>query len=195
VITPMPQPRPTDVQDFDQGANMTQIAETPPGLPAYDPRHPKDFRTVVGRFATGLTVVTAMTDHGPVGFTCQSFSSLSLDPPLITICPSRTSTTWPQIAREGRFCVNVLGQSQEWVSARFATSGADKYAGVAWSPAPSGAPVLEATSAWLDCTVEQVHDGGDHEIVLGRVTAMGSAPAEQEPLLFHRGQYARLNHH
>ncbi|GAB7007584.1 flavin reductase family protein [Nocardioides sp. AN3] len=175
---------------------MTQTAENPLTQPGHDPSLPADFRSLLGAFATGLTIVTAQTPEGPVGFTCQSFSSLSLEPPLVTICPSRTSSTWPRIAPYGRFCVNVLSTSQEQLSKRFATSGIDKYADQVWSPSPSGDPILEDSLAWLDCRIEQVHDGGDHHIVVGRVRAMGSG-AQEQPLLFHRGRYARLsgNHH
>lgn len=175
---------------------MTQTAENPLARTALDPSRPTDFRGLLGSFATGLTIVTAQTAEGPVGFTCQSFSSLSLDPPLITICPSRTSSTWPRIAPGGRFCVNVLSAAQESLSNRFATSGIDKYADVTWHPSPSGDPILEDSLAWLDCRVEHVHEGGDHHIVLGRVGAMGCAD-RGEPLLFHRGRYASLSgtHH
>ena len=136
---------------------MTQTAENPLTHTALDPAQQSDFRSVLGYFATGLTIVTALTPESPVGFTCQSFSSLSLDPPLVTICPSRTSSTWPRIAPQGRFCVNVLAASQEWLSNRFATSGIDKYADLDWTTSPNGDPVLEGSLAWLDCRVERVH--------------------------------------
>ena len=97
------------------------------------------FREVLGHFATGITIVTAMEDEGPVGFTCQSFTSLSLDPALIALAPAKTSTSWPKIAAAGAFCVNILSSDQEALCRTFAASGADKFAGVGWSTAATGA--------------------------------------------------------
>ncbi len=147
-------------------------------------------RDVLGHFATGVVVVTARTPGGDLlGFTCQSFASLSLDPPLVSFAPARTSTTWPRIRDIGAFCVNVLAAGQRDRSVGFARSGAvDKFAGVDWWPAPSGAPVLEGVSAWVDCTLRAEHDGGDHTIVVGRVLDLGADPTRL-PLLFYRGGY------
>jgi 3-hydroxy-9,10-secoandrosta-1,3,5(10)-triene-9,17-dione monooxygenase reductase component len=118
------------------------------------------FRKALGHFCTGVTVVTAMNDAEPVGFACQSFAALSLDPPLVLFCPGRTSRTWPLIERHGHFCVNVLGHGQRDVSTVFGRAGADKFATVPWTPAPSGAPILAGVLTWLDCAIEAVHDGG-----------------------------------
>src|SRR3954470_6624865 len=95
---------------------------------------PQVMREVLGHFASGVTVVTAVTDDGPIGFTCQSFSSLSLDPPLVAFAPSRAARTWPGLRAMGRFCVNVLAEGQDAVSQNFARSGAGKFAGVRWTP-------------------------------------------------------------
>lgn len=149
------------------------------------------FRDVLGHFASGVTVVTGADENGPVGFTCQSFSSLSLEPPQIIVLPGRSSTTWPRIAAGGRFCVNILADHQDAVSTRFATSGIDKFAGIAWTRSPSGLPRLDETCAWLDCTVAAVHPGGDHLIVVGAVDGLGAA-LHTRPLLFHRGLYAGM---
>ncbi|MPZ84752.1 MAG: monooxygenase [Actinophytocola sp.] len=149
---------------------------------------PARFRQALGHFCTGVTVVTALRDAEPVGFACQSFAALSLDPPLVLFCPGRVSRTWPLIERHGHFCVNVLSHAQRAVSTVFGTAGADKFATVAWSPAPSGAPVLDGVVTWLDCAIETVHDGGDHHVVLGRVTTLGPHRADR-PLLFYRGAY------
>ncbi|MFJ9726211.1 flavin reductase family protein [Streptomyces sp. NPDC101209] len=161
------------------------------GEPA--PVDPARFRRVLGSFATGVTVVTAPPGPGedtPAGFACQSFSSLSLDPPLVAFMVGRTSTTWPRIARAGVFCVNVLSAGQDELCRSFAVSGADKFAGVAHDPAPvSGSPRLTGALAWIDCTVHAVHTGGDHLIVVGRVEALGTGDEEGEPLLFHRGRF------
>ncbi len=177
-----------------------------------DERAPVDqgeFRRVLGSFASGVTVVTAPAvggedggagpavvggedgGAGPAGFACQSFSSLSLDPPLVAFMVGRTSTTWPRIARAGVFCVNVLSAGQAGLCRAFAASGTDKFAGVAHDAAPvSGAPRLAGTLAWIDCAVHAVHTGGDHLVVVGRVTALGTGEgAEEPPLLFHRGRF------
>ncbi|RDL09421.1 flavin reductase (DIM6/NTAB) family NADH-FMN oxidoreductase RutF [Streptomyces sp. HB202] len=186
------------------GAATTAAPGTPPeALPRPDlravrdderlPIAPADFRRVLGNFASGVTVVTARDADGPTGFACQSFASLSLDPPLVTFMVARTSTTWPRIARAGVFCVNILGAEQGALCRGFAVSGADKFAGVAYGEAPAtGSPLLDSVPAWIDCRVHAVHTGGDHLIVVGRVEALG-AEEEGEPLLFHRGAFGRLS--
>jgi 3-hydroxy-9,10-secoandrosta-1,3,5(10)-triene-9,17-dione monooxygenase reductase component len=157
--------------------------------PIVDPRL---MREVLGHFASGVTVVTADTEDGPIGFTCQSFSSLSLDPPLIAFAPARTSQTWPRLRAMGRFCVNVLAEGQDAVSQNFARSGADKFAGVAWTPSPHGSPVLDDVVAWIDGELWAEYDGGDHTIVVARVLDLGAHP-DRRPLLFHRGTYGLLH--
>ncbi|KXF53728.1 flavin reductase family protein [Rhodococcus jostii] len=149
----------------------------------------ESFREVLGHFASGLTIITGITDDGPAGFTCQAFSSLSLDPPMILVLPSKTSTSWPKIGGAGKFCVNILADHQEQVSAKFAKSGTDKFAGVTWEPSPMGQPILDGACAWIDCRVNAVHHGGDHLIVVGAVEGLASRP-DSRPLLFHRGRYA-----
>jgi flavin reductase (DIM6/NTAB) family NADH-FMN oxidoreductase RutF len=148
-------------------------------------------RNVLGHFASGVTVVTAVTDAGPAGFTCQSFSSLSLDPPLIAFAPAKTSRTWPALRAIGQFCVNVLAEGQDDVSQNFARSGADRFAGVPWTPSSHGSPVLDDVVAWLDGQLWAEYDGGDHTIVVARVLDLGADP-ERRPLLFHRGTYGLL---
>jgi 3-hydroxy-9,10-secoandrosta-1,3,5(10)-triene-9,17-dione monooxygenase reductase component len=149
---------------------------------------PRVMRDVLGHFASGVTVVTAIGADGPVGFTCQSFSSLSLDPPLVTFAPARTSTTWPLLRRAGRFCVNVLADDQQALSGQFARSGTDKFAGVGWVPSAQGSPVLDGVVAWIDGELWAEYEGGDHTIVVARVLGLG-ADAARSPLLFHRGGY------
>ncbi|MFE7775840.1 flavin reductase family protein [Streptomyces sp. NPDC057445] len=162
-----------------------------------DERPPVDaaeFRRVLGHFASGVTVITAYDTEGggPAGFACQSFASLSLDPPLVAFMVARTSTTWPRIARAGAFCVNILGVDQGELCRAFAVSGADKFAGVTHAPAPvTGSPRLASAPAWIDCTIRTVHTGGDHLIVVGRVEALG-AEEDGDPLLFHRGRFGRF---
>lgn len=154
--------------------------------PAIDPG---TFRHALGHFCTGVAVIAATTVEGePVGFACQSFAALSLDPPLVLFCPTKHSRTWPLIESAGAFCVNLLAHYQRDVSQTFGTSGQDKFASVDWSPAPSGAPALDGVLSWIDCHVESVVDGGDHWVVIGRVTTL-SEPAPGRPLLFYRGAY------
>lgn len=148
---------------------------------------------MLGHFASGVTIVTARDAEGPAGFACQSFASLSLDPPLVAFMVARTSTTWPRIAGAGSFCVNVLGADQGGLCRSFAVSGADKFAGVEWEPAPvTGSPRLPGAPAWMDCVISAVHTGGDHLIVVGRVDALGAAE-DGDPLLFHRGRFGRFS--
>ena len=159
-------------------------------MPVTSASTPGVLRTVLGSFCSGVTVVTAADDE-PLGFTCQSFTSLSLDPPLVALCPARTSVTWPRIRDVGRFCVNVLADDQEELSQRFAHSGDGKYAGLSWAPAPSGAPMLDGTIAWIDCTLRAEYDGGDHTVVIGEVRDLSALPG-RNPLLFYGSDYHRL---
>lgn len=145
-------------------------------------------REVLGHFVSGIVVITAASAAGPLGFTCQSFASLSLEPPLVSFAPARTSTTWPRIREVGTFCVNVLAADHQELSAAFARSGADKFAGVAWRPGSSGSPVLDGVSAWIDCRLWNEFDGGDHTVVVGHVLDLGAEPARL-PLLYYRGRY------
>jgi 3-hydroxy-9,10-secoandrosta-1,3,5(10)-triene-9,17-dione monooxygenase reductase component len=147
------------------------------------------FRQVLGHFCTGVTVITAVGDAGPTGFACQAFAALSLEPPLVLFCPSRSSLTWPVIARAGHFCANLLADEQQGLARVFGTSGRDKFAGVPWSPSPAGAPVLDGALTWVECAVQTVHEAGDHYLVIGQVTALGECRAGR-PLLFYRGRYA-----
>jgi flavin reductase (DIM6/NTAB) family NADH-FMN oxidoreductase RutF len=148
------------------------------------------FREVLGHFATGVTIVTAMEGTEPVGFTCQAFTSLSLDPPMVALAPGKNSTSWPRIAAAGSFCVNILADDQEALGRDFAVSGGDKFAGVGWRPAGNGAPVLDGALAWVECDFELAHDAGDHELVLGRVRDMGVSRGK--PLVYYRGGFGRF---
>jgi 3-hydroxy-9,10-secoandrosta-1,3,5(10)-triene-9,17-dione monooxygenase reductase component len=169
------------------GRDMTGSA--PPG-----PVSSEVMREVLGHFVSGIVVITASGPDGPLGFTCQSFASLSLDPPLVSFAPARSSTTWPKIRAVGTFCINVLAADHQDVSAGFARSGIDKFEDVAWRPAPaSGSPVLEGVSAWVDCALWAEHDGGDHTIAVGRVHDLG-ADESRLPLLFYRGRYGVTAH-
>lgn len=160
-------------------------------MSSIDPLDSSALRDVVGHYPSGVTVVTAMAGDAPVGFSCQSFHSLSLDPPMIVIMPGRASTTWPQIRAAGKFCVNILAADQGTLCRTFSTVGTDRFAGVRWAPGPGGAPVLDGASAWIDCDLDAEYDGGDHTIALGRVKALGSDES-RPPLVFHRGLFRML---
>ena len=150
---------------------------------------PQRFRQVLGQFATGVTIVTSMDDGHPVGFACQAFAALSLEPPMVLFCPSTGSGSWPAIERSGRFCVNVLGEAQREVSQVFGTPRADRFASVEWTTSEQGLPVLSGVLSWIDCSIENVHTAGDHYVVIGRVLDLGTS-GDDRPLLFYRGDYA-----
>ena len=156
-------------------------------------RDPRRFRNVLGQFCTGVTIITTVDDGSPVGFACQSFAALSLEPPLVLFCPTKASRSWAAIERSGRFCVNVLAEEQQDTCARFGSREPDKFAGIDWTPSPLGSPILTGSLAHIDCTVESVHDGGDHWVVFGRVDSLSEARDDKErPLLFYRGQYTGI---
>jgi 3-hydroxy-9,10-secoandrosta-1,3,5(10)-triene-9,17-dione monooxygenase reductase component len=144
----------------------------------------------MGRFPTGVAVVTAVDGDGPVGFTCQSFVSLSLDPPFISLAPAKTSTSWPRIMRAGRFCVNVLAEDQTLLAEQFSAMGVDRFEGVRWEPTKSGSPRIDDVVAWVDCELELIHDAGDHEFVIGRVLDLGVSA--RTPLIFYNSTFTRL---
>lgn len=132
-------------------------------------------------------------DHGrPVGLAVSSFTSVSLEPALVAFCVSNRSGTWPSLrAGGGTFCVNILADGQEALSRAFAARGPDRFEGVGWRPAPSGAPVLSGVLAWIDCTVDAEHEAGDHVIVVGQARAL-NVEQEGRPLVFYRGGYGRF---
>lgn len=149
------------------------------------------FRTVLGHFATGVTVVTAVDGEEPVGMACNSFTAVSLEPPLVLFCAAHTSSTWPRIQASGKWVVNVLAQDDEETCRLFAQKGADRFSRVGHRPSSTGAPILDGALAFIDCVTEAEHVAGDHVIVVGRVIALGYA-TEGKPLIFYRGGYGRL---
>ncbi|MGT2527902.1 flavin reductase family protein [Streptomyces nojiriensis] len=154
---------------------------------------PETLKSVLASFCTGVAVITAREGDGrPVGMAVQSFSSVSLDPPLVCFCPARTSTTWPRIRAAGAFAVNILAADQQELCRGFAVTGGDKFAGVPWRAGGNGAPLLDGVLASIECDLEDVLDGGDHEIVLGRVTALTARRVGEPPLLYFRRAYGRL---
>lgn len=184
------------MQDGSSAASnaLAPIRGTPPPLMQGDRRSetpdPDRFKAAMSRFATGVAIVTALEGSDPVGFTCQSLISLSLDPPLVALAPAKTSTSWPRIAKGGTFCVNLLSQDQLELCYRFAKSGAQKYKAVDWVPGRLGDPTLPGALASLECRLEITHDAGDHEIVIGRVVEIELN--DGEPLVYYRRSFRRL---
>ena len=173
---------------FDFELRLGERTPIPTDDPAVAARA-RQFRDVLGRFCTGVTVVTAMSGEEPVGMTCQSFSSVSLEPPLVLFCPAKTSRAWPLIQRSGRFAVNLLAHDQAELSNRMASKGVDKFDGVAWAPsAATGSPLLEGTLGYVDCTIHAVHEAGDHYVVIGKLLDLGESDPD-DPLLFFQGRY------
>ena len=147
------------------------------------------FRSALGQFCTGVVIATGCERGEPAGFAAQSFTSLSLDPPLVALCPAKTSTSWPKLRRSGSFCINVLSAEQKPVCDLFARSGIDKFAAIDWHPGVTGSPVLENVVAYVDCDLVAEHDAGDHTIAVGRVRDVRIVDASRPPLLFFRGAY------
>ncbi|HWD24968.1 MAG TPA: flavin reductase family protein [Acidimicrobiales bacterium] len=144
----------------------------------------------MGRFASGVTVVAAIEDGQPIGFTCQSFVSLSLDPPLIAICPAKSSTSWPKMISAGRFSVNVLAGDQAGEATAFAVSGGDKFEGVGWRIGRFGTPIIDGVVVSIECDLRSIHETGDHELVVGEVLALDAS--DRDPLIFYRGRFTSL---
>lgn len=146
-----------------------------------------EFRAVLGHFASGVALITGMHEGHPAGFTCQSFFSLSLDPPLVAFAPGKSSTSWPKVSSSGSVCVNFLATDQEGLARTFSQTGTDKFAGVGWSNGGNGAPRLHGSLAWLECQIVDTHEAGDHWLVTAEVrdTETGNG----EPMVFYRGGF------
>ncbi|RJF84146.1 flavin reductase [Azospirillum cavernae] len=157
------------------------------------PLDPRAFRSALGCFATGIAVITTLAPDGaPVGVTVNSFSSVSLDPPLVQFCLGRTAASFAAFSAAPSFVVNILAADQEELSGRFSRRDLDdRWSGVAVEPSASGVPVLSGCLARLECDREHLLDGGDHVIVLGRVRRLASRE-DGAPLLYFRGGYAQI---
>ncbi|HEU4657283.1 MAG TPA: flavin reductase [Capillimicrobium sp.] len=162
--------------------------------PELRPVPARDLRAAMGAFATGVTVVTSLDATGaPVGTTANAVTSLSLDPPLVLACFGRSSRTLAALRRHGAFAINVLGAHHRELSAAFARSGDPAaWDGVRHEPGATGSPRLPDALATVECVLERLVDGGDHEIAIGRVVGADVAAGDREPLLFFRGAHARL---
>lgn len=150
------------------------------------------FRETLGHYPTGVAVVTALTDNGPAGMVVGTFSSVSLDPPLVAFFPTRSSGSFAHLRTAETFCVNVLASDQEPLCRRLATGGAGKFDGVRWRPGPLGSPILDDAVVWIECTYEDIREAGDHYIVLGRVHEF-AVERSTLPLLFFQGGYGRFS--
>jgi 3-hydroxy-9,10-secoandrosta-1,3,5(10)-triene-9,17-dione monooxygenase reductase component len=165
------------------------VAASAPAAPAPDARW---FRDALGRFATGVAFVTAAPDGEPAGLIVNSLSSVSLEPPLVSFCPSRSSLTWSRMRRARRFAVNVLGSRHEQFARRATPAGADRFAGLDWERGRSGAPLLTDALASLECEIVAEHPAGDHWIVVGRVDHLRTSPID-EPLVFFAGGFGTVD--
>lgn len=147
------------------------------------------FRQVLGSYPTGVSAVTAMGADGlPVGMVVGTFTSVSLDPPLVGFLPDKKSTSWPQIEAAGRFCVNVLASDQQEICRQLSARGPEKFVGVEYALSQHNLPVIANAIASIECSLHSVVEAGDHWIVLGRVLAL-EITRDEDPMLFHRGRY------
>lgn len=159
-----------------------------------DAIEPRAFRDTLGHYASGITIVAGFDGDEPIGFTCQSFYSVSTEPPLVSFSVMKTSTTYPRIRATGNFSVNVLAHTQHGVSNQFARKGTDKWAGIDWMLTTKQNPVITGTLMWLDCELYAEYEAGDHYIVIGRVDEMSPAHGhDAEPLIYFKGQYRHLH--
>ena len=160
---------------------------------AIEPLH---FREALGHYASGITVITSLIDDEPVGFTCQSFYSVSVNPPLVSFSVMAGSGSYPRIRQAGRFAVNILSGAQVGISNQFARRGMDKWQGVEWQDSPLGNPLSAGSLHWLDCEIHAEHVAGDHLIVIGEVKALSPVQTDvAQPLLYFKGEYCNLAAH
>jgi flavin reductase (DIM6/NTAB) family NADH-FMN oxidoreductase RutF len=152
---------------------------------------PTDLRRVFAAFPTGVTAVAALVDGVPAGITANSFTSVSLDPPIVSVSVAHTSTTWPVLRKATRLGISVLGAHQERHGRALSERRGDRFDSVRWWATADGAVMLEGASAWLDCGIEREIRVGDHDLILLRVHALDADP-EVPPLVFHGSRYRRL---
>jgi flavin reductase (DIM6/NTAB) family NADH-FMN oxidoreductase RutF len=148
-------------------------------------------RRVFGAFPSGVTAIAAVVDGVPVGLAASSFTSVSLEPPLVSVCVAHSSTTWPVLRAASRFGVSVLAADQSVAGRQLSARGGDRFADLAWRRTDDGAVLLEGASAWLECSIEAEHRAGDHDIVVLRVHDL-DADHDVSPLVFHASEFHRL---
>ncbi len=153
---------------------------------------PRAFRDAAGQFMTGVTVVTAVDQDGaPIGFTANSFTSVSLDPPMVLFCLGKESDSLPAFGDAGGFAINILSADQQDLSMRFASKGIDRFEGVDWIPGLHHAPVLAGSLAVFECSATHTYDGGDHLIFVGTVERLGAVDHDSPALGYFRGRYTK----
>lgn len=151
----------------------------------------EELRQVFGAFPSGVVAVCGMGDDGPVGMSASSFTSVSLDPPLVSVCVARSSRTWPLLRAMSRVGISIFSHDQEEACRQLAAGSSDRFAGLDWRPTDGGAVLLHPSSAWFECALEDSLPGGDHEIVLLRV--LRTCRSEHPPLVFHGSRFRRLD--
>jgi flavin reductase (DIM6/NTAB) family NADH-FMN oxidoreductase RutF len=155
---------------------------------------PREFRNTLGRFATGVTIITTVSDTGELfGVTANSFSSLSLDPPLVLFCLDVKALSFDAFSDATHFNINILAEEQEELSGLFAKSGTDKWNGVRYETSGSGCPILPDCISTLECRTRDIHEGGDHVIIVGEVEGFRNNLGDRRPLLFFQGRYNALS--
>ena len=155
---------------------------------------PQAFRDALGHYASGITIIAGHDGAEPLGFTCQSFYSVSMSPPLVSFSVMTNSSTYPSIRETGKFSVNILAATQATISDQFARKGTDKWSGVEWEMTLNQNPIIAGALLWLDCKIINEYLAGDHFIVIGKVGAMSpSAWDDGAPLLYFRGKYRHLH--
>jgi len=147
------------------------------------------FRSAMSNFCTGVVIATGSADGVPAGFAAQSFVSLSLEPPLVALCPGKASSSWPKLRNSGSFCINILAADQKAICDAMARSGGDKFADIQWHSGVTGSPILANAVGYIDCDLEAEHDAGDHTVAIGRVKDFQIRGADKSPLLFFQGGY------
>ncbi len=152
----------------------------------------EELRRIMGLYVTGATIVTGTLGGQPHGMAVNSFTSVSLNPPMILFCPDKRSETWPVIWQSGHFAVNILSCDQDELCRRFARKGIDRFGDAHFDYVASGSPVLRDAIAFLDCRITDVHDAGDHFITVGQVLDLGVNDSRAQPLVFYQGSFHQL---
>ena len=148
-----------------------------------------EFRKTLGKYPTGVTLVSAQDNDGPFAMVIGSFGSVSLDPPLVQFMPAKDSKTWERIAATGNYCVNVLNEKQLALSNSFFDKEKDPFDAIEWREGITGSPIIKDCTAWIDCVIGDIYDAGDHVIAIGEVQGLGSENQVDGPLLFLGGSY------
>jgi flavin reductase (DIM6/NTAB) family NADH-FMN oxidoreductase RutF len=171
---------------------VVPLSGSAPASPGHVNLDPMTLRRAFGTFPTGVAVVAAKLEHAPIGMTANSFTSVSLNPPMVSICIARTSTTWPKLRCAQRIGVNVLSARQHTVCQQLASRTEDRFQGLDWEATASGSISFEGACAWFDCSLDQEIEAGDHRIAVLRLHDLRANP-EAEPLVFHVSTFRTLN--